>query len=163
MNAVVPRERGYDGGAVANGGNEPLAKRPRAVFVSDFVHVAQPYGEIAPKLLDPKATWLRRLAERSPSSRYVVTAGEPRELNQMTTVPIEWTPTAHDRLLPSLEADLQLSHLDGSFSRLGVSGRYRPPLATIGLTIDRLALHRVAESSLRKFLLGVEEALTADP
>ncbi len=162
MNAVAPRERGYDGGGV-DGGDEPPVKAPRAVFVSDFVHVAQPYGKIAPKLLDPEAMWLRRLSEKSPSSRFVVTAGEPRELNQMTTVPIEWTPTAYERLLPSLEADLQLSHLDGSFCRLGISGRYRPPLASLGLTIDRLALHRVAESSLRRFLLGVEEALTADP
>jgi hypothetical protein len=173
VNAVAPRDRGLGGGAdpPARGDGavadtpaaEEAPRRPRAVFVSDFLHVAAPYSELAPKLLDPSAEWLDRLAALTKAPRFLVTAGEPRELSQTTTVPIVWTPTALDRLLPTLEADLQLSHLDGTFSRLSVNGRYRPPLATIGLTIDRLALHRVAEASLRKFLLEVEEALTSDP
>jgi len=160
VNAVAPRERGLDGGGAASAEDAP-AKRPRAVFVSDFLHVAAPYADLAPKLLDPHAAWLDRLSSLSSTNRYLVTAGEPREVSQVLTVPIVWTPVTLDRLIPTLEADLQLSHLDGQFSRLSISGRYRPPLATLGLTIDRLALHRVAESSVRRFLLGVEEALTS--
>lgn len=156
---VAPAERSLEGGGGQRDGSG--ARRPRAVFVSDFLHVAAPYADLAPRLLDPRAPWLEHLASLSPAPRYLLSAGEPREVSQVTTVPIVWTPTALDRLLPTLEADLQLSQLDGRFSRLSINGRYRPPLATLGLTIDRLALHRVAESSLRRFLLGVEEALTS--
>ena len=35
----------------------------RAVFVTDFVHIAVPFEELAPILLDKDAAWLRGLEE----------------------------------------------------------------------------------------------------
>ncbi len=161
MSTVLPQRRDFhhDSGNFPEGGEggAPL-RRPRAVFVTDFLHVPFPFEQLAERLRDPSAPWLDQLAEAAPN-RYTITTGEPRETSNTITVPMEWMPSSLDRLLPRMEADIQLSPLDHSFSRLGISGRYYPPLASLGLTIDRVALHRVAEASVRKFLLGLENAL----
>jgi hypothetical protein len=41
-----------------------------------------------------------------------------------------------------------------------MSGRYQVPLAQLGATLDRLAMHRVAEAAVRRFLSEISEALT---
>ena len=92
----------------------------------------------------------------------IVTAGPARVHGQSVIVPITWQPTAFVRLLPKLEADLELSTLGESVTRLAINGRYRVPLGQLGLGLDRVAMHRVAESSLRGFLHEVEEALVVE-
>ena len=77
-------------------------------------------------------------------------------------VPFSWEPTTFERLLPKLEADLELSALGESDTRLAINGRYRVPLGQLGLNLDRVAMHRVAESSLRRFLLEVQDSLLVE-
>jgi hypothetical protein len=167
---------------------------PRAVFVTDFVHIAVPFGELAPVLMDEDAAWLRRLDEPSaagPSADGTehsnserpgivavtlrigpgaqlsrqpvrVTSGPPRSHGHHVVLPITWEPLVFERLLPMLEADLELSDAGERFSRLALSGRYHAPFTQLGLTIDRLAMHRVAESSLRGFLGAIETVVMAE-
>ena len=91
-----------------------------------------------------------------------VTSGPPRAHGHSVILPITWEPVVFERLLPRLEADLEMSDAGELFTRLALSGRYHVPLAQLGATIDRLAMHRVAESSLRGFLADVEEAVVAE-
>jgi hypothetical protein len=167
---------------------------PRAVFITDFVHMAVPFSELAPVLMDEGAAWLRRLDEPSasgpsadgseqskptrpgivavtlrvgPGSRHArqavrVTSGPPRAHGSHVILPITWEPLVFERVLPRLEADLELSDAGESFTRLSLSGRYNVPFAQLGLTIDRLAMHRLAEASLRGFLGEVEAAVIAE-
>jgi len=198
-------------------------QRPdRAVFLSDFVHIAIPFELLAPVLLDPSMKWLRRLEDPSaldeerdggddrlarigesggaplppsgpttgesavvegalpspragsvtvlarvgPAKRPVqavwVTAGPARRHEGGVIVPLSWEPGRHSRLLPKLDADLELAHLDGPYSRLGINGRYRVPLAQVGLSLDRVALHHLAEASLRRFLREAEASIVAE-
>jgi len=171
-------------------GNNPH-EGSRAVFLSDFVHIAVPFVELAPVLLDENAAWLRDLEEgttrdassqgdqvvppgvvktkvrvgilgKRPVQTVAVTAGPPRVHDQQVIVPFSWEPTAFERLLPNLEADLELSALGESDTRLAITGRYRVPLGQLGLKMDRVAMHRVAESSLRRFLLEVQDSLLVE-
>ena len=72
---------------------------------------------------------------------------------------MRWEPTTFERLLPVLDADIELLSLGSGHSRLSMSGRYQVPLAQLGATLDRLAMHRVAESAVRRFLAEIAETL----
>lgn len=163
--------------------------KPRAVFITDFVHLGVAFEELVSVILDPELAWLRRLdagdegagglpsqgpdAEGTASAvvrvgigplatqRVAMRAGPARRHGDSVIVPLSWEPEKFERLLPKLEADLEVSNLDGGYSRLSISGRYRVPLDGLGYNLDRVALHRVAEASLRRFLHDVELALTA--
>jgi hypothetical protein len=52
-----------------------------------------------------------------------------------------------------------LTGVDDAACRWGLTASYRVPLAGIGERLDRFALHRVAESSVRNFLEDSEAAL----
>lgn len=204
------------------GGGPTPNRSDRPVFLSDFVHIAMRFEDLAPVLLDPKMAWLRRLDDptaadqsrggeedqaptigdsggapspsgepaltesvmaegappapppgvvsvlvwigpaRHPLQPVRVTAGPARRHSESVIVPIVWEPGRHERILPRLDADLELSYLDEPYARLGVSGRYRVPLAQFGAGLDRVGLHRVAESTLRRFLREAEAAIVAE-
>lgn len=154
--------------------------RGRVAFVSDFRHLVAPFATLAPVLLDPRSLWLYRLADAAAAGDdtarsgatvrvglgpkrarvpVVVSLGVPRGREDVVVIPLTWEPAQFDRLLPALEGDLELSALGEAHSRLAITGRYRTPLAQLGLSLDRVALHRIAESSVRNFLEEVEAAL----
>jgi hypothetical protein len=87
--------------------------------------------------------------------------GPPRERGTEIVIPIVWDPVRPGFLFPRLEGDLTLSEVDGRTCRLGLTGRYRPPLAATGGCADRVWLRPVAECSVRNFLEDVELALLA--
>jgi len=178
MTAFHAPERDREGGT--------LSRRTHAVFISDFLHVPVPFAQLALVLLDKDAAWLRRLEVASstpidggedldpsgvaavtmrigPDGRarqsVRVTAGQARLHQQAVIVPITWEPVGFRRLLPTLDADLELSELDDSTSRLAVNGRYRVPLGQIGLGLDNVAMHRLAEATMCSFLHELHEAL----
>jgi hypothetical protein len=55
-------------------------------------------------------------------------------------------------LFPVLDADLVLTPAAENKTMLTLAGTYRPPLGGLGAEIDRLILHRIAESTIRNFL-----------
>jgi hypothetical protein len=73
-------------------------------------------------------------------------------------------------LFPVLDADLTLSPAPGpgSGSVLELAGVYRPPLGLVGQALDRAVLHRVALTTVRRFLAQVaaqlaDEAVAGQP
>jgi hypothetical protein len=148
-------------GAFPDGDAKVPARSRHAVFVSDFVHLQRPFDQVAPKLLDPAAGWLAT-AERSASRQWFrLTTGAARRSGSSVIVPMCWEPQNLERLLPVLEADMDLSALDGGQCRLSISGRYSVPLAQlgVGIALDRLGMHRVAEMAVRRFLAEMAETL----
>ena len=57
-------------------------------------------------------------------------------------------------LFPVLDADLKLTP-DGAGARLTMAGSYRPPLGSLGETLDRAILRRVATATIRSFMAQV--------
>ena len=130
-----------------------------AVFISDFLHLGRPFEQLAMLLLDPGGSWLETAHRSASRQRFTVTAGEPRQFDSAVIVPMHWEPTAFERLVPALDADIELSSSGAHHCRLSLSGRYRVPLVQLGTSPDRLATHRAAESAVREFLAGIAEAL----
>jgi hypothetical protein len=139
---------------------DPSSRRRHAVFISDFVHLERPFEVVAPARLDPDGEWLRVAVRSAAGQRYGLVIGEARRNASSVIVPMRWEPGSFERLLPLLDADVELLSLGEGHCRLSMSGRYQVPLAQLGATLDRLAMHRVAEAAVRRFLTEISEALT---
>ena len=164
MTCSAPRgdefvDRPATGGYPRDADADSSARRRHAVFVSDFVHIERSFEELAAELLDSSKEW-HRAAERSAArQRFVLRVGDARQNASSVIIPMRWEPVAFERLLPVLESDIELLSLGTGHCRLSVSGRYQVPFAQLGASLDRLAMRRVAEMAVRRFLLEIADAL----
>ena len=79
------------------------------------------------------------------------------------SVAIRWeAPGPGGALFPALDADITLSPAGDDATKLMVAGVYRPPLGVLGAGLDRVILHRIAESTIRIFAQDIAAAMT-DP
>jgi hypothetical protein len=76
-------------------------------------------------------------------------------------VALEWKAAEHPNLFPAMHGELHISNIDGAQIELRLGGEYRPPLGAVGAVGDALAGRRVAEKSLRGFLIEVARRLEA--
>lgn len=65
---------------------------------------------------------------------------------------LAWRAHTSDQWFPVMEADLSAYPLSKDETQLELTGRYDPPLGTLGRALDSLVLHRVAEASVHRFL-----------
>ncbi len=68
------------------------------------------------------------------------------------TVPLSWTAEGSTALFPRMDADLMLATLGPDASQLSLRGSYTPPMGAVGRALDRMLMHRVAESSVKGFV-----------
>lgn len=156
----------------------PPPQRPGYVaFLRDFVDIDRPLDQVC-KQLGGDGNWLVPLAGRaaddgathnvrlSPSSarRRLGVPAKVRldrctEHGDTVLIPIRWEATTLSGLFPILDGNLELHALGTNACRLVLSASYRPPLDTVGEWLDRMAFHRVAESTVRSFLELVASSL----
>lgn len=77
------------------------------------------------------------------------------------TVRVEWKAARHPGLYPEFEGHLRLERRDARRSVLRLDGRYAPPAGQIGAAVDRVVMHRVAETSVEDFFKRVAAGLMA--
>jgi hypothetical protein len=148
------------------------------MFLRYYVELDLPAEQARSALLASPSTWLPALADTAaeraepllaevgvgPSSlriarRVTVRLGTPVQFPSKLSVPMTWMPDG--RLLPRLDGELELGALGKDRTQLAISGRYAPPLGTVGRTVDRIALHRIAEATIKDFLDRVAIVLQA--
>ncbi|HEX6580771.1 MAG TPA: hypothetical protein VF195_07860 [Actinomycetota bacterium] len=88
-----------------------------------------------------------------------VELGQPVRSGSKTVFPLRWAASGPGGLFPSLDADLEVATLRPGHTQLAMSARYVPPFGTVGRVIDRAALSRVAEATLKDFLDRVADAI----
>jgi len=76
--------------------------------------------------------------------------------------PIKWVATGARTLFPTMSADLVLSHVGPTQTRIVFEGTYEPPLGPLGRVIDRVALRRVADSTVKGWVDRIALALEAE-
>ena len=69
----------------------------------------------------------------------------------MTWLPLRWEPLGVDRLLPRLDATVELGSLGQDRTQLAISAQFEPPPAP-PRGVDRAMAQRVAEATLKDFL-----------
>lgn len=150
------------------------------MLLYDFAYVPVPAADVRRRILADHGEWLSPIAAEAAGDgealrlrvgpahslpmllkTVTVEVGEPIIADDVTVVPLTWRATGRPGLFPVLSADLEVAELGASLTQLSLRGRYDPPLGAVGLRLDRLLLHRVAEASIRSFLSHVAERLAA--
>jgi len=73
----------------------------------------------------------------------------------MGRIQLSWEPLDHDDIYPTVNADLEIEPIDERRTMVSLLASYTPPLGRIGAVVDRVAMHRLAESALRRFFEGL--------
>ena len=73
----------------------------------------------------------------------------------MGRVQLSWEPVEHRDVFPTVTADLEIEPIDDRRTMVSLLASYQPPLGRIGAVVDRVAMHRVAETALRRFFEGL--------
>jgi len=76
-----------------------------------------------------------------------------------TTIRLEWEAAKHPNLFPFMKAELAVYPLTGRETQLDFSGEYTPPLGALGSALNAVAGHRIAESSVHRFVAAIAEHL----
>lgn len=74
---------------------------------------------------------------------------------------LHWEPTGFAAALyPTLDASLALTPVDERTSLLAIVAHYVPPMGTVGATVDRAGMSRVANATVSSVLSRLARALT---
>jgi hypothetical protein len=87
--------------------------------------------------------------------------GTPTKGPGRLTVPLSWTAEGSTALFPKMDADLMLATLGPDASQLSLRGSYTPPMGAVGRALDRMLMHRVAESSVKGFVDRIADSINA--
>lgn len=108
------------------------------------------------------------------SRSVTIVVGVPWRSGSTTWRSIAWDPETEDRdalhmdrFLPSFDGEIGLAADVGTTSgganaTLLVDGRYAPPGGLFGQALDAVALHRVAQRTVERFVTDVASQLTAE-
>lgn len=149
------------------------------MFLQYFGHVFRPLSSIEP-LLSDLAERIASLAEgafregeqlrlRLGGARGViaktvsVTVGEPVVGAAAVRVPLSWQATGPSSLFPTMQADLVFGRLGEELTQVKLEGTYEPPWGHVGRMLDKAALHRVVEMSVKNFVDQVVRVLEETP
>jgi hypothetical protein len=77
-------------------------------------------------------------------------------------IKLRWKAAEDASLFPTMNAELALYPLSSSETQLDLTGVYSPPLGFLGVALDALIGHRVAEASVHQFMIDVTEQLRRD-
>jgi hypothetical protein len=84
--------------------------------------------------------------------------GEPLVGSTSTAYPLRWQAVGATYLFPHMDAELVLSPY-GDNTHIEFRGLYTPPLGAVGVLLDRVAMHRLAEATVRNFLERLVELI----
>jgi len=97
------------------------------------------------------------------------TVGAPWRAGQTRWRTLSWDPISEagepapvDRLLPSLDGELGLHAQSGGRTTLLLDARYRPPGGALGGAVDAVGLHRLALTTVERFLEEITARLAGE-
>jgi hypothetical protein len=87
-----------------------------------------------------------------PKKTVEVQVGDVRRVRGSILLPICWAPISASYMFPKLEGELEFTETDPGNVRVSLRGSYRAPLGALGERMDKMVMHRMAESTVRNFL-----------
>jgi len=149
-----------------------------AVFVRYYTHIERPFSDLAPVFTAENLPLIERASDAyrdaeeltvrlSVDSGGALAKRVELEIKNRSVAPdqvvlaVSWTATGTTALFPRMEADLKLEPLGPGETQLSFEGSYEPPLGAPGAVLDRWALHRVAEASVKNLVDRVAQDLEA--
>ena len=148
------------------------------MLIQDFVQIDRDFDEVRAQVrADPRALIAasagaayregERLSLRLTPLRGLPRLGktvdvdlaEPYEREDRLVIPMHWWAPGATRLFPHLDGHLEFAPLGATTSQITLMASYDPPLGFVGRRADVLLLHRIAEASIRSFLVRVTRNL----
>jgi hypothetical protein len=87
-----------------------------------------------------------------PKKTVEVQVGDVRRVRGSILLPICWAPISASYMFPKLEGELEFTETDPGNVRVSLRGSYRAPLGALGERMDKMVMHRMAESTVHNFL-----------
>ena len=88
----------------------------------------------------------------------------PAEVRNAGVVfPVQWSAAGAEMLFPKLVANLILTHLGTDMTSLSLEGTYQPPLGPLGRAVDRVALRKFAEATVKDWIDRIAETVAVAP
>lgn len=151
------------------------------MFLRYYCELPQSFEASADRLLEAPESWLPVLASSASARAQMLSAevgfglagwrvgkqvrirlGAAMRSPGRLVLPLTWLATGPSSLFPAFEGELEVGALGSGWSQLVMSVNYRPPLGAVGKTFDRVALHRVAEATIKDFLDRAAVRLSAE-
>jgi len=79
-----------------------------------------------------------------------------------TRIDLKWSAVGSPALFPTMTAQLVMYPLSSKETQLDLRGTYEPPFGPLGVVLNALVGHRVAEASVHQFITDVAERLRRD-
>ena len=151
------------------------------MFLQDFQEVDRPWEEVVARLTADTDALLAGALDtaRSEDEQLRARVGPPgwpamlaktvaihpgsvRSYGDTVLLAFSWEATTGTSLFPRLDADLEVAPMGPGRTQLALRARYEPPGGALGRGVDQLLLHRLAESTIRAFLLRICAGLTGE-
>lgn len=145
------------------------------MLVTDFIELDVPYHAVIETLEvahDELGVWAAAAYQRGERlamgpGRVMATAvqlkvGKVETGLDSANIPVEWEALTGTTLFPRMSAELVVAPLVTGGTQVAFRGTYDPPLDSFGAMLDRFALHRVAESTVRSFLERLAVAVNTE-
>lgn len=134
------------------------------MHVQHSVHIRQPIQQVSAALVASPERWFPKsvgvhVAGIPVRKRVKVEFGEPAKLSSWAVIPISWTPTFAQKLLPIMNGKVDVAPVSKDETRLTVSGMYEPPLGKIGEQLDEAMMHNVAEGTVKELAEAIAQRL----
>lgn len=80
--------------------------------------------------------------------------GQPQLVSEgrLGVLPLKWRPSGGPPLLPDLQGVIRFA-ADADRTRMTLNANYQPPGGSLGAVIDRALLYRLADATVRDFVL----------
>jgi hypothetical protein len=141
------------------------------MYIQETVHIPHSIDDCVAAVARGPRTWFPDLKEDR-SSRVGVKVGVLAlrkrvsvELGNLikdgcwAEVPIAWKVTAAGLFFPIFQGKMHLAPVDPTVTRLTVGGVYRPPFGRVGMELDEVFMHYVAEGTLRDLVQSISRRL----
>ena len=149
------------------------------MFVRYFTHVPVGLGLVQERIVGVRshlADWagvayrggeeLRARVGPAPSKfakEVDLVIGPPEVRNAGVIFPVRWSAAGAEALFPKLSANLILMHLGPEMTSVSLEGTYQPPLGPLGRAVDRVALRKFAEATVKDWVDRVAESVAVAP
>ncbi len=159
------------------GNCEPVVWFDETVFIYYYVQLKRPINVIEPRFrsfFSRFSSWAESAYREGEELRANISVGsgpatvaktvrmrvgDPVVGRAETTVPIVWEATGPTALFPIMEGNLIMAGVGPEYTQLAFRGTYEPPMGALGRALDKVVMHRLAESSVKGFVDRISEAL----
>ena len=149
----------------------------QTVFVYYYIQIDRPIGVVEPRFKSFFSTfnsWAESAYRDGEDLRANISVGsgpvsvaksvrmqvgDPSATGDETTVPIIWEATGATALFPKMEGSLMMAAIGSEMTQLAFRGTYDPPMGALGRALDKVLMHRLAESSVKGFVDRIGSAL----